>query len=309
MDDTRARARAGLLYGLAAYGSWGLVAFYFKAVAAVPPAEVLAHRIAWSVVFLVALLSVARRWGEVGRCLRSGPALGRLSVAAFLLAVNWLTYIYSVSSNQLLQASLGYFTTPLVNVLLGLAVLGERLRPLQWAAVGLAAAGVANLFLGAGEFPWIALTLAVSFGLYGLLRKQVAVDGVVGLTVETGLLLPPALGYLAFLSVTGAPSFGNGQRLDGLLVLSGLVTTVPLICFGQAARRLRLATLGFLQYLSPSLQLLLAVGVFGEPFRLVELAGFVLIWSGLVFYVVDAVLVARQLDRALVRAAPSQARP
>jgi chloramphenicol-sensitive protein RarD len=303
-------SREGLLYGLAAYGWWGLVPLYFKALGAVPPGELLAHRIVWSVVFLAPLLSLGGRWGALGRCFRSRTVLPTLLVTTLLIAVNWFIYIYSVSSNQVVQSSLGYFILPLANVVLGLLVFGERLRRLQWWGVGLAAAGVLLRTVEAGQLPWLALALAATFSVYGLLRKLTAVDGLVGVSVETLLLLPAAVAYLGYLGAAGASSVGTDDlALDGLLLLSGVVTAVPLLCFGQAARRLRLTTLGFLQYLSPSLQLLLAVGVFGEPFRLVELAGFVLIWSGLVFYVVDAVLVARQLDRALVRAAPSQARP
>jgi chloramphenicol-sensitive protein RarD len=283
--------REGLFYGLAAYGFWGLVPLYFKAISQVPPAEVLAHRIVWSVVFLALLVGVGGRWRDLAGCFRSRAVLRTLLASTLLIAVNWFVFIYAVSTGRLIQASLGYFITPLVSVLLGLVFLRERLRPGQWLAVALAATGVVYQAVAAGQLPWIALALAGSFGVYGLLRKTVRVDGLIGLSVETLLLLPAALGFLGYEAARDGLAWGGGDwTMDLLLALSGVVTTVPLVCFAQAARRLRLSTLGFLQYLSPSLAFLLAVGVFREEFAAGQLVSFGCIWAGLAIYSVDSVL-------------------
>jgi chloramphenicol-sensitive protein RarD len=287
-------SRSGLAYGLAAYGLWGLVPLYFKAIARVPPLEVLAHRVVWSVLVLGCLISWGRRWRELARCLRSRAVMPWLMSSTLLIALNWFTFIYGVSTNQILQTSLGYFMTPLVNVLLGQFVLRERLRGGQWCAVALAAVGVLILGLWADTLPWIALTLAASFGLYGLLRKAVAVDGPIGLSVETLLLLPFALAFLVYRAGTGELAWGALDRTtDGLLLLSGPVTTIPLLFFVQAARRLPLATLGFLQYLAPTLAFIIATVVYGEPFTRVQLSSFACIWTALVLYSVDSWLAYR----------------
>jgi chloramphenicol-sensitive protein RarD len=288
-------ARAGLLYGLAAYGLWGLVPLYFKAIVQVPPAETLAHRVVWSVVFLAGVLSLTGRWPDLVRCFRSRPLLLILLASTLLIGLNWFVFIYAVSQRQVLETSLGYFITPLVNVLLGMVFFGERLRPRQWLALTLAAGGVLILAVAAGQVPWIALTLAVSFGTYGLLRKMAPIDGLISLAVETLLLFPAAVGFLGFLAWDDAISWGAIDRTtDVLLPLSGVVTTVPLLCFGAAARRLRLSTLGFLQYLSPSLAFLLAVGPFGEPFTTEQMASFGCIWTALAIYSADSVLAYRR---------------
>jgi chloramphenicol-sensitive protein RarD len=295
--------REGILYGLAAYGWWGLVPVYFKAVADLPPAEILAHRIVWSLVFLALLLTLGRRWGELARCFRDRRLLLTLAASTMLIAVNWFVYIHGVSSGQILQTSLGYFMLPLVSIVLGMLFYRERLRPLQWAAVALAAYGVVNLTLARAQWPWIALALAVSFGFYGLLRKRAPVDGLVGLSAEVFLLLPVAAGYLGYLALEGQSALGNyGAVMDVLVLLSGVVTAIPLLCFGQAARRLPLTTLGFLQYLSPTLALVLAVTVYHEPFRQEEGISFACIWAGLAIYSVDLAL-------ALRRSAPAVAPP
>jgi chloramphenicol-sensitive protein RarD len=279
--------REGLLYGLAAYGWWGLVPLYFNAIADLPPEEVLAHRIVWSLVFLGLLLQYGRRWREVGRCFRTRAVLLALLTSTLLIAVNWYCYIYAVSTHQLVQASLGYYITPLVSVFLGMVWFKERLRNLQWAALALAGLGVVTLAWAQGEWPWVALAIAGSFGFYGLLRKQVAVDGVIGLSVEILLLLPAAAGYLLYLHATDALTLGTkGTQIDVLLALSGVVTTVPLVCFAQAARRLPLSTLGFLQYLSPTIQLALAVLLFRERFT-DQLVSFACIWVALAVYTWD----------------------
>ncbi len=279
--------RTGLLYGLAAYVWWGLMPLYFAEVLTVPPLEMLAHRIVWSLVLLVILVTMAGRWSDIRRCFRSRPTLQLLLATTVLLALNWLAYIYSATQRRLVQASLGYFILPLVSIVLGMVFLGERLRGLQWLAVSLATAGVLILIVHGGEVPWIALTIAISFSLYGLLRKRVGVDGLAGLTVETLLLTPLAAGYLLWLAQRGTGQMGQESRqLDGLLLLSGLVTTVPLYCFGEAARRLPMTTLGFFQYLSPSLQLILAVTLLRETFGPVQQASFGLIWTALAVFTI-----------------------
>lgn len=286
--------RRGLAYGIAAYGFWGMVPLYFKAVASVPPLEVLAHRVVWSVLLLAGLVTLARRWSDVAGCVRPVVLLTLLASTGFI-AVNWFVYVYGVATHQVLQTSLGYFINPLVNVVLGMIFFRERLRRGQWVAVSLAALGVIYLAFSAGAFPWIALTLAFSFALYGLLRKVVAVDSLIGLSVETMLLAPAALGFLIYLGVAHQGAFGSGDRtINLLLALSGLVTTVPLLCFGQAARRLPLSTLGFLQYLAPTLQFLLAVAVFREPFTAVQLGSFACIWAALVLFILDSVFAYRR---------------
>jgi chloramphenicol-sensitive protein RarD len=270
-------SRTGLLCGLAAYGLWGLIPLYFKSVAGIAPLEVLAHRGLWSFVMLL-LLS-----GWLGRVLRHPRLLAMLSVTSLLIAVNWLTFIYAVVSRQLLQSSLGYFANPLVSVLLGVIFLRERLRPYQVASIALAATGVLVLAAMVGQVPWISLTLAFSFAFYGLLRKVMPVDGMVSLTVETGLMAPFSLAYLGWLAA-GDQFTGNTLPALGLLMLSGPVTTIPLLFFGAAARRLRLSTLGILQYVTPTGQFLLAVLAFGESFSMPQLLSFACIWTALAIY-------------------------
>lgn len=282
-------ARIGLLYGLAAYTFWGLSVFYFKAIASVPPLEILAHRIFWSVPFLLAWLAARGRLGDLRTALRTWRTLATLLVTTLLIATNWLVFILAVSTGRVLQASLGYYINPLFNVLLGLIFLRERLRPVQWACVLLAASGVAYLTLSFGRLPLISLVLAGTFGLYGLLRKTVPADGPVGLTVETSLLLPVMIGFLAVQAGRGETVFLHASwTIDLLLLLAGLVTTLPLLWFTNAVRRLRLATIGFLQYWSPSLQLFLAVVVFDEPFTRNHLVTFSCIWAALALYSLDA---------------------
>lgn len=282
--------RHGIWYGLAAYSLWGLVPIYFRALAAVPPVEILAHRVVWSAVFLLLLVAGLGRLPDVRNALRSWRTVLLLLASTVLIGANWFTFIHGVSTRQVLQTSLGYFLTPLVNVALGMVVLGERLRRAQWIALALAGCGVAYFAAAADDFPWIAVTLALSFGTYGLIRKSVRVDGLIGVTVETALLAPLALAYLVGLHVREAASSGSaGWGVNGLLVLSGVVTATPLLCFAEAARRLPLSTLGFVQYLSPSLTFLLAVLVFGEPFRTEQAVCFAFIWAALMVYTIDSV--------------------
>lgn len=285
---TRDRATTGVLYGLAAYLAWGLCPIYFKAVAHVPAQEVLAHRVVWSLVLLAILL--ARR-GDLLATLRRArePRLCATLVASTLLvALNWFTFIWAVANHRLLEASLGYFINPLVNVLLGMIFLRERPRTLQWASIALAAAGVGVLAVRLGGVPTISLVLAVSFGIYGLLRKTAPIGGMAGLTVETGMLAPVAVAVMLYWNRQGELVFGHlNPMTDWLLIASGVVTALPLIWFANAARRLTYTTVGFLQYLAPSGQFLLAVLAYHEPFSGTKLLAFGLIWIALAIFSVD----------------------
>jgi chloramphenicol-sensitive protein RarD len=292
------KTREGLLYALACYVLWGLVPLYFRPLTdRVPqPEEILAHRIIWSLAFLAIIVTLARRWRDVAVCLRTRTLLVALALSSLFIVANWYVYLWCVVWERITHASLGYFLTPLVSVLLGMAVFRERPRPLQWAALALALAGVARLLLEADDVPWLGLTLALSFGFYGLVRKLAPVDGLIGLSVETIILTPIALGYLLFRHSEGTLTFGN-QSLgtDVLIACGGVVTSVPLLCFGQAARRLSLTTLGFFQYLSPSLQFALALA-FGEPLTRARIVCFLLIWAALAVFSLDSWRAARQPD-------------
>ncbi len=288
-------ATAGVFYGLAAYLWWGICPIYFKAVAHVPAQEVLAHRIVWSLLLLTLLMARRGDLGATLRAARSPRLLLTLTATTLLVAVNWFTFIWAVGHDRLLEASLGYFINPLVNVLLGLLILRERLRPLQWASLGLATAGVALMAVRMGGIPMISLVLAFSFALYGLLRKTAPIGGMAGLTIETALLAPVALAALVFWDRQGVLVFGHLDRTsDGLLALSGVITALPLIWFTNAARRLRYATVGFLQYCTPTLHFLLAVVVYGEPFSHARLMSFGLIWLALGIFSVDTVAAGRR---------------
>jgi chloramphenicol-sensitive protein RarD len=280
----------GLLLGLGAYTFWGFLAIYFKLLAEAPAVELLAHRVVWALLLLLALTFHQGLSGELAQALRPGPTLALLMATTVLIAVNWLVYIWAVVNGRILEGSLGYFINPLVNVLLGVLVLKERLERPVLAAVALAAAGVAWLTLQAGHPPWISLTLAVSFGLYGLLRKLVPVGAVTGLTVETLLLAPLGLAYLLWARAAGRLVFLSGRPgRDLLLLLAGPFTALPLLLFTGAARRLPLSTLGFLQYVSPTLQLLVAVLIYREPFTPERAVAFGFIWAALVVFAVHTV--------------------
>ncbi|WP_104204147.1 EamA family transporter RarD [Billgrantia saliphila] len=281
---TDREATRGVAFGLAAYGMWGCFPLFFALFQGIPAYEVLIHRIIWSCLFLVALVTILKRWGPIRSALAEPRRLGRVLGCALLIAINWGLYIYAVETRQVFQASLGYFLTPLVNVALGLLVLRERLATLQRLAILLAGAAIVIQLLLLGELPWISLTLALSFGTYGLLRKQVPLDGLSGLFVETLLLLPLGLLALAWLSLAGLSHFLAAPYATLLLVASGVITALPLLAFAGAARRLRLATLGFLMYLNPSIQFFIALLVFREPLSPIQLATFMLIWLGLALY-------------------------
>jgi chloramphenicol-sensitive protein RarD len=300
MDKTRNSASPrGILYGIAAYGSWGIFPLYFRAVASVPAVEVLAHRAVWSFVMLAAIVGLLGRWRELWRELHSRKLLVLLALSTLFIAANWLLFIKATTTGRVLQASLGYFINPLANVVLGFAFLRERLRPRQMLSIALAVAGVLGFALLAGEPPWLAIGLALTFSLYGLMRKLMPVDGLVSLTVETLVMAPFGLAYIGYLSASGYSqphSFG----MFGLLMLSGPITTVPLLFFGAAARRLRLSTMGFLQFISPTLQFLLAVVAFGEDFSSAQLLSFAAIWAAVLIYALDSWSAARDYRMEVV---------
>jgi chloramphenicol-sensitive protein RarD len=280
--------RKGIAFGIVAYGMWGLIPIYFKAVATVPALEVLAHRIVWSVVMLVPLVILQKQWPVLRRALADRKTVGILMVTTVLIAINWLVFIFAVERNVVLQASLGYFINPLVNIVLGMIFLGERLSRPAAVAVALATVGVGFQTAAVGSLPVIALILASSFGLYGLLRKVAPIGAVAGLTVETSLLMPLALGYLFWARRTGGLYLGTGTlSVDVLLLLAGVVTALPLLFFTRAARLLPLSVLGFLQYIAPSGQFLLAVLVYGEPLTAAHLVTFGCIWAALAIFTAD----------------------
>jgi chloramphenicol-sensitive protein RarD len=264
---------------------WGVSPFYFKAISEVPASQILAHRIVWSALFVVALLFVLGRWPLVSDSLANRKRLAVMVLSAFLLACNWLVFIWGVNHDRVLETSLGYFIYPLVNVVLGFFFLGERLGRWQWAAVALAGVAVIILLSGYGRMPWVAFALASVFGVYGLLRKVAKVDSLTGLSVELLVLCPFALAYLIFLEYSGDGLFAHqGRALDGLLAGSALMTAVPLLLFIHGARRLRLSTIGFFHYIAPIGHFLLAVFVYAEPFTATHMVTFGFIWLALVLY-------------------------
>ncbi len=281
--------KRGVWYAVAAYTLWGVFPIYIKLLQSVPAVEILSHRVLWSLVFVTLLLFVQRRWDWL-RTLAANPAmLGRFVATATVVSMNWGVYIWSINSNRVVDASLGYFINPLVNVLLASLVLRERLRPMQWIAVGIAALGVVWLTVQAGTLPWIGLVLAVSFGTYGLLRKTATLGALEGLTLETAILFPLAFGYLVWLALHGQNTFvetTTGMRW--LLVLAGPVTAVPLLLFAAGARRIPFSLLGLLQYIGPSIQLALGVWLYHEPFAQSKAAGYALIWSALALYTAES---------------------
>ena len=292
--ESHPHARKGFVLGVSAYTLWGVLPVYFKALKSIDAADIVAHRIIWSVPILAALLSFTGAWGEVRNALRNRRAMTLLSVTALLIAVNWLLYVYAVNSGHILAGSLGYYLNPLANVLLGRIVLKERLSWLQWAAVALAAAGISALAMGALGQLWISLTLCISFATYGLLRKIAPVDAVAGLAIETMLLLPFAAGWLLWGLASSHAIFGSGSTSTLLLIAgAGFVTATPLLLFTAAARQLPYSTLGMLQFLAPTMQFLLAVMVYGEPFTRAHAIAFAAIWGALGLYILALVRHAR----------------
>ena len=286
---SRSETLWGALSASSAFLIWGISPVYWKALRSVPALEIIMHRMVWSFFFLVPLIIIMRRWQEFIDVFKNHRTLLILLVTALIIGGNWLLYIWAVNHEYLLQASLGYYINPLVNVVLGMVFLRERLRPTQMLSVLLAFAGVLYLTISYGEFPWIALMLALSFGLYGLIRKVAPVGALVGLTVETLLLSIPALIYLFYLDSRGAGAmFRVSPKLSLMLIGCALVTAVPLLLFTLGARRLYLSTLGLLQYIAPSCMFILAVFLFNEPFSSVQVVTFIFIWTALAIYSTDS---------------------
>jgi chloramphenicol-sensitive protein RarD len=284
----------GLLSGLGAYLLWGVFPLYFRQLEPAGGLEIVAHRVVWSVVFVALLLTVIRRWRQVPPVVADRRSLLVLAAAAVLVAINWLVYVVAVNSGHVVEASLGYFINPLVSVLLGVVFFAERLRPLQWTAVGIATVAVVVLTLDYGRPPWIALTLAGSFGLYGLMKKLVRVDAAPGLFVETAVVFLPAVVFLLVLSGRGEATAGSGGVGHLLLLMSsGVATAIPLLLFAAASRRVPLSTMGLLQYVTPLLQLAVGVFVFSEPMPPARLAGFVIVWVALAVFSLDSLRNAR----------------
>ena len=287
----------GVFYAVLAYTAWGFLPVFFKQLIQVNAFEIVLHRMVWSVVFLLCVLTVLKRWAWLRSVARQPRVLLAFAVSALLLSANWSVYVWAVQNAHVLDASLGYFILPLVNVALGFAFLNERPRPVQWLAVALAAAGVLWLTLQAGRLPWVALLLAITFGIYGLLRKLAKLGALEGLTLETLLLSPFAVGLLAWWAWHGQGALVQGDAATlGWLLLAGPLTAIPLLLFAAGARRLPMATLGILQYISPSLQMLLGVWLYGEAFEPARAIGFYLIWLALVLYSVDSLWSSRRLS-------------
>jgi len=285
----------GLFYAALAYTAWGLLPVFFKQLVQVNAFEIVMHRMVWSLVFLLCVLAVLKRWAWLRDLARQPRVLLAFAASALLLSVNWSVYVWAVQNAHMVDASLGYFILPLVNVALGFAFLNERPRPGQWLAVAVAAAGVLWLTVQAGRLPWVALVLAVTFGIYGLLRKLAKLGALEGLTLETLLLWPMAVGMLAWWAWHGQGALVQGDPATlGWLLLAGPLTAIPLLLFAAGARRIPMATLGILQYISPSLQMLLGVWLYGEAFEPARAIGFYLIWAALVLYSADSIWNARK---------------
>ncbi|MFD5099071.1 EamA family transporter RarD [Streptomyces albidochromogenes] len=287
--------RSGLLYGIGAYGMWGLVPLFWPLLKPAGAMEILAHRMVWSLAVVGVVLVLVRRWAWVGELVRQPRRLGLIAVAASVITVNWGLYIWAVNNGQVVEASLGYFINPLVTIAMGVLLLKERLRPAQWAAVGVGFAAVLVLAVGYGRPPWISLVLAFSFATYGLVKKKVNLGGVESLAAETAVQFLPALGYLLWIGSQGNATFGaQGPGHAALLAATGIVTAVPLVCFGAAAIRVPLSTLGLLQYLAPVFQFGLGVVYFHEAMPPERWAGFSLVWAALALLTWDALRSARR---------------
>lgn len=301
-ERERADLRLGLLLGIGAYTLWGLFPLYFPLLEPASPLEVLADRFVWSFVFLALIMTVTRSWSRMSEVLHNRRVMLMLIAATILISINWGVYIWAVNNDHVVEASLGYFINPLMVVLTGTLILGERLRPLQWTAVGIAALAVAVLTFGYGSVPWIALALAFSWAGYGLVKKLAGVDPIASLTVETAYGTPFALAFLVWLSTQGQLVFGHSSAGNtALLMMTGVVTAIPLVLFGAATNRVPLSTIGVLQYLTPTLQFLLGVTVFGEQMPPVRWIGFAIVWVALIVFTWDS-LRARRASRAARRA-------
>ncbi|MGW7541259.1 EamA family transporter RarD [Streptomyces sp. NPDC054770] len=302
-DISKGERRTGLVNGFAAYGMWGLVPLFWPLLKPAGSVEILAHRMVWSLLFVAVALVFVRRWAWAGELLRQPRRLALVAVAAAVITVNWGVYIWAVNAGHVVEASLGYFINPLVTIAMGVLLLKERLRPAQWAAVGVGFTAVVVLTVGYGQPPWISLVLAFSFATYGFVKKKVNLGGVESLAAETAIQFLPALGYLLWLSGHGESSFADhGAGHAALLASTGIVTAVPLVCFGAAAIRVPLSTLGLLQYLAPVFQFLCGILYFHEAMPAERWAGFALVWLALALLTWDALRTARRGARALAAA-------
>ena len=297
-DEQARNTQIGVFCAVAAYTMWGVAPIYFKQLQTIAAMEVLMHRVVWSVVVLVVLIGALKQWPKVVQAMRSKRVMQTLLVAGLLLGGNWLLFIWAINNNHILDASLGYYINPLFNVFLGRLFLGERLRPMQQFAVALALVGVAILVFSYGHLPWIALVLAFTFGVYGLLRKRVAVDTLPGLFIETLMLFPLAVMYWIFMASEQANLMQNSASLNTLLIAAGIVTTAPLLCFTAAARRIMYSTLGFFQYIGPSLMFVLAIFLYDEPMDPARLTTFGFVWLALLIFSVDSLKVYHSQRKA-----------
>jgi len=278
----------GILYAIGAYFLWGLFPIYWKLIHNVPALEIIAHRVVWAFIFVILVVTVKKDWLGLKTALKNWRILLTFLATGILLFINWWVYVWAVNAGFIVDASLGYFINPLVNVILGVIFLRERLRLWQWIPVGIATLGVLYLTFSYGALPWIGLTLALSFGTYGLLKKTAPLNSIYGFTLETGFLFLPALAYLMILEISGAGAFPHGSALETiLLILTGVATGLPLLLFGSAARQVSLSTLGFIQYIAPTLQFLIGVLVYGEALTPDRMIGFGLIWLALAIFSTD----------------------
>ncbi|MBK9927754.1 MAG: EamA family transporter RarD [Anaerolineales bacterium] len=284
----------GILYGIGAYALWGLFPLYWKQLHEVSALQVIGHRIGWSFVMLMIYIVVTGQWKDFRSVAFTRKTIGVYSVAAVFLSLNWLIYVWGVNSGFIVETSLGYFINPLLSVLLGVIFLRERLRPLQWVPVGIAAIGVGYLTFVYGRLPWIALSLAFSFALYGLIKKLSPLGSLYGLTLETGIVFPVALIYLVFVGVTGTGAFlHDGTRVDLFLIGAGIATTIPLLMFASAAKQIPLTIVGMLQYIAPTLQFLIGVLVYKEAFDMAHFIGFSIVWAALIIFAIESYVASR----------------
>ena len=279
----------GIAYAIGAYGIWGLLPVYLKWLHAVPPLQVISHRILWSGLLLSAIVLLSRQWTAFRSTALTPRILRTYAIAALLIAINWLTYIWAVDAGRIVEVSLGYFINPIISVVMGVVFLRERLRRWQWLPVGMVVIGVLYLTVSYGALPWLALILAFSFGTYGLIKKTAPLGALYGLTLETGILLLPALGWLLYADAAGSGAFlHGGVTMDSLLVAAGPVTAIPLLLFAAATQRIPLTQIGILQYISPTLQFLLGVLVYREPFTHAQLIGYGIVWMALIIFAVES---------------------
>jgi len=299
MTDDAARSRQGVFFAIAAYTMWGIAPVYFKWLESVPALEILSHRIIWSFILVLALILILRRGSRLKPVLQNKKQMMRLALATCLLGGNWFLFIWAINNDHILDASLGYYINPLLNVAIGMAFFAERMRKMQLVAIALAFVGVLIQIVSFGSVPWVALTLAFSFAIYGAIRKRLPIDSITGLWLETLILMPAVLIYMLFFASSNAADMTqNTWQINTLLIAAGVVTTAPLLCFTAAAQRIRYSTLGFFQYIGPSLMFILAVWVYGEPLAADKLVTFAIIWAALALYSVDTLVHQQRSKRA-----------